>query len=110
MVETMVSDSHFQSQLASIMEILAKTAVLEIGKLVEESHAVFRREISRRISENEGLKKKCELLESELKASRKRSAEDRAEANHGPNKGIIYISPVTLTNIQHILQRLIGRQ
>ncbi|KAF5908799.1 RB-associated KRAB zinc finger protein-like, partial [Clarias magur] len=56
MVETMLSDSHFQSQLASIMEMLAKSAVLEIGKLVEESHAVFRREISRRISENQALK------------------------------------------------------
>lgn len=79
----MVSDTHFQSQLASIMEMLAKTAVLEIGKLVEESHAVFRREISRRISENEGLKKKCDLLESELKASRRRSAEESTEGNHG---------------------------
>ncbi|KAB5530678.1 hypothetical protein PHYPO_G00132120 [Pangasianodon hypophthalmus] len=85
MVETMVSDSHFQSQLASIMEMLAKTAVLEIGKLVEESHAVFRREISRRISENQGLKKKCDLLESELKESR-RSAQERAEAHNVPNK------------------------
>ncbi|KAK2836227.1 hypothetical protein Q7C36_014096 [Tachysurus vachellii] len=85
MVETMVSDSHFQSQLASIMEMLAKTAVLEIGKLVEESHAVFRREISRRISENEGLKKKCDLLESELKASR-RNPQDRAETHRAQNK------------------------
>ncbi|KAI5620918.1 zinc finger protein 382-like isoform X1 [Silurus asotus] len=81
----MVSDSHFNNQLASIMEMLAKTAVLEIGKLVEESHAVFRREISRRISENEGLKKKCDLLEIKLKASR-RSAQERGEAHNGPNK------------------------
>ncbi|KAF7690958.1 hypothetical protein HF521_011255 [Silurus meridionalis] len=80
MVENMVSDSHFHNQLASIMEMLAKTAVLEIGKLVEESHAVFRREISRRISENEGLKKKCDLLEIKLKASR-RSAQERGEAH-----------------------------
>ncbi|XP_062871520.1 uncharacterized protein LOC134333454 isoform X2 [Trichomycterus rosablanca] len=78
MVETMVSSSHFQSQLASIMEMLAKTAVLEIGKLVEESHAVFKRELSRRISENESLKNKCDLLESELRASR-RSAQKIAE-------------------------------
>lgn len=91
----MVSDSHFQSQLASIMEMLAKTAVLEIGKLVEESHAVFRREISRRISENEGLKKKCGLLESELKASR-RSAQDRAEANSVQNKGTRFLPNPTL--------------
>lgn len=99
MVETMVSDSHFQSQLASIMEMLAKTAVLEIGKLVEESHAVFRRELSRRISENEGLKKKCSLLESELKASR-RSTQDRAEAHSVPNKGRIFISFSTLKHSQ----------
>lgn len=96
MVETMVSDSHFQSQLASIMEMLAKTAVLEISKLVEESHAVFRREISRRISENQGLKKKCDLLESELKASRRSAQEGHAEGQadrapcNVPNKGTLF--------------------
>lgn len=81
MVEPMVSSSHFQSQLASIMEMLAKTAVLEIGKLVEENHVVFKRELSRRITENESLKNKCELLESELRASR-RSAQKIAELLH----------------------------
>ncbi|KAM9494368.1 uncharacterized protein Hap1MRO34_004304 [Clarias gariepinus] len=82
MVETMLSDSHFQSQLASIMEMLAKSAVLEIGKLVEESHAVFRREISRRISENQALKKKCDVLESELKANRRSAREREHETEH----------------------------
>ncbi|KAI4882415.1 hypothetical protein NFI96_025172 [Prochilodus magdalenae] len=71
-METMGSDSHFQTQLSSIMEMLAKTAVVEIGKLVEESHAVLRLEITRRISENESLKTKCDFLETELKATRRR--------------------------------------
>lgn len=71
-MEAMGSDSHFQTQLSSIMEMLAKTAVAEIAKLVEESHAMLRLEITRRISENESLKSRCGFLESELKGTRRR--------------------------------------
>ncbi|KAL7883673.1 hypothetical protein SRHO_G00013310 [Serrasalmus rhombeus] len=71
-MEAMGSDSHFQTQLSSIMEMLAKTAVAEIGKLVEESHAVLRLEITRRIGENQSLKSRCDFLEKELKATRRR--------------------------------------
>ncbi|XP_051995025.1 uncharacterized protein LOC127652736 [Xyrauchen texanus] len=61
----------FQTQLTSIMEILAKTAIVEIGKLFEENSSYVRLEISRHISVNETLKRKCNLLESELQAARK---------------------------------------
>ncbi len=53
------------------MEMLAKTAVMEIGKLFEENSLLLRLEISRCTNENESLKKKCNFLENELKSSRK---------------------------------------
>nr|XP_046188018.1 zinc finger protein 24-like [Oncorhynchus gorbuscha] len=52
------------------MEMLSKAAVVEIGKLVDECSAVLRSEISQQhMNENEALKKKCYLLEIELKTS-----------------------------------------
>ncbi|XP_016318606.1 RB-associated KRAB zinc finger protein-like isoform X2 [Sinocyclocheilus anshuiensis] len=57
----------FQTQLTSIMEIMARTAVAEIGKLFEENSLLLRLEISRCTNENESLKKKCHFLENELK-------------------------------------------
>ncbi|XP_038836790.1 gastrula zinc finger protein xFG20-1-like [Salvelinus namaycush] len=64
----MINRGSFQTQLASIMEMLSKAAVVEIGKLVDECSAVLRSEISQQhMNENEALKKKCYLLEIELK-------------------------------------------
>ncbi|KAM9474293.1 uncharacterized protein ACWYII_008646 [Salvelinus alpinus] len=64
----MINRGSFQTQLASIMEMLSKAAVVEIGKLVDECSAVLRSEISQHhMNENEALKKKCYLLEIELK-------------------------------------------
>ncbi|XP_072530509.1 uncharacterized protein [Salminus brasiliensis] len=92
-MEAMGSDSHFHTQLSTIMEMLAKTAVAEIGKLVEETHAMLRLEISQRMSENESLKSKCDFLEIELKATRRRlqasvdarfGSGSRAEGAHRP--------------------------
>ncbi|XP_059414721.1 zinc finger protein 567 [Carassius carassius] len=61
----------FQTQLTSIMDMLAKTAVVEIGKLFEENSLLLRLEISRCTNENESLKKKCHFLENELQCARK---------------------------------------
>uniref|UniRef100_A0A4W5Q4W9 C2H2-type domain-containing protein n=1 Tax=Hucho hucho TaxID=62062 RepID=A0A4W5Q4W9_9TELE len=67
-MNTMINRGSFQTQLASIMEMLSKAAVVEIGKLVDECSAVLRSEISQQhMNENEALKKKCYLLEIELK-------------------------------------------
>lgn len=63
----MINRGSFQIQLASIMEMLSKAAVVEIGKLVDECSSVLRSEISQHMNENEALKKKCYLLEIELK-------------------------------------------
>ncbi|XP_065141242.2 uncharacterized protein [Paramisgurnus dabryanus] len=61
----------FQTQLTSIMETLTKSAVVEIGKLVEENSLFLRLEITRCTRENESLLQKCRFLESELQSARK---------------------------------------
>ncbi|XP_057203157.1 uncharacterized protein LOC130562266 isoform X2 [Triplophysa rosa] len=61
----------FQTQLTSIMETMAKTAVAEISKLLEENCLFLRLEISRCTRENEALLQKCQFLEIELQATRK---------------------------------------
>ncbi|XP_051742097.1 zinc finger protein 16-like isoform X4 [Ctenopharyngodon idella] len=66
-----MNTSDFQTQLTSIMEIMARTAVAEISKLFEENSLLLRLEISRCTNENESLKKKCDFLESELQSARK---------------------------------------
>ncbi|CAJ1072864.1 zinc finger protein 582 [Xyrichtys novacula] len=55
----------FQSQLSSIMEMLAKAAVLEISKLWEDGLARVQVELRRRENEIETLNKKLKLMESE---------------------------------------------
>ncbi|XP_051742073.1 uncharacterized protein LOC127508314 isoform X2 [Ctenopharyngodon idella] len=66
-----MNTTEFQTQLTSIMETLAKTAVVELSKLFEKNSSFLRLEISRFSSENESLKKKCHFLESELQSARK---------------------------------------
>lgn len=61
----------FQTELTSIMETLAKTAVIEIGKLFQENSSLLRLEITRCTRENESLQQKCVFLEKELKVARK---------------------------------------
>ncbi|CAL8366196.1 unnamed protein product [Boreogadus saida] len=63
----------FQTELVSIMEILAKAAVAEINRRVDDSCAVFRLEISQSQSDIYVLKKKCDVMEAELKRSRIRA-------------------------------------
>ncbi|KAJ8272829.1 hypothetical protein GJAV_G00093920 [Gymnothorax javanicus] len=66
----------FQNQLLSIMEILAKAAVAEINRCVDDSCAVFRLEISQSQKEIETLKNKLQVLERELlKTRRQKTAE-----------------------------------
>ncbi|XP_015233806.1 PREDICTED: uncharacterized protein LOC107086995 [Cyprinodon variegatus] len=69
--------SSFHSQLASIMEVLANTAVAEICELVDSGYAVLQLEISRSRKENEVLRRKLRLME--LRAAR--SAALRAAAS-----------------------------
>lgn len=56
------------AQLASIMEVLANTAVAEICELVDNGYSVLQLEISRSRKENEVLRRKLRLME--LRAAR----------------------------------------
>ncbi|XP_068582229.1 zinc finger protein 91 [Cebidichthys violaceus] len=58
----------FHAQLASIMEVLANTAVAEICELVDSGYSVLQLEISRSRKENEVLRRKLRL--TELRAAR----------------------------------------
>ena len=51
------------AQLASIMEVLANTAVAEICELVDSGLAVLQLEVSRSRKENEALRRKLRLVE-----------------------------------------------
>ncbi|XP_055765080.1 uncharacterized protein LOC129841009 isoform X2 [Salvelinus fontinalis] len=67
----------FHTQLASIMEVLANSAVAEICKLVDDDYAVFRLEITQSQKENRGLRRKLQLLE--LKVARERAEKTMRE-------------------------------
>lgn len=55
----------FQSKLTSIMEMLAKAAVVEISKLWEDDFTLVQVELRRRDNEIEALNRKLLLLEKE---------------------------------------------
>lgn len=55
----------FQSKLASIMEMLAKAAVVEISKLWEDGFALIQVELRRRESEIKALNNKLMSMENE---------------------------------------------
>ncbi|KAJ8011527.1 hypothetical protein DPEC_G00059150 [Dallia pectoralis] len=59
-----------QTQLTSILDVLAKTAVADIAKLIDDNCAVLHFEISRSQNENEMLRRKLQLMENEFKISR----------------------------------------
>nr|XP_046181948.1 zinc finger protein 697-like [Oncorhynchus gorbuscha] len=61
----------FHTQIASVMEVLANTAVAEICKLVDDDYAVFRLEITQSQKENRAWQRKLQLLE--LKVARERA-------------------------------------
>ncbi|XP_022057864.2 zinc finger and SCAN domain-containing protein 2-like isoform X1 [Acanthochromis polyacanthus] len=63
-----MSPAAFHAQLASIMEVLANTAVAEIVELVDSGYSELQLEISRGRRENELLRRKLRLME--LRAAR----------------------------------------
>ncbi|XP_054479408.1 adult enhancer factor 1 [Anoplopoma fimbria] len=68
-----MQNSGFQSQLLSVMEVLAKAAVAEIHRSVDDSCAVLRLEVSQSRRDIELLRRKCEAMEAELRRSRRRA-------------------------------------
>ncbi|XP_023701140.1 uncharacterized protein [Paramormyrops kingsleyae] len=59
----MLYHTGFHEQLGSIMDKLAKAAMTEICRLVDDGYAVLRLEISQKQKENEDLKGKLKMLE-----------------------------------------------
>ncbi|XP_056442699.1 zinc finger protein Gfi-1-like isoform X1 [Gadus chalcogrammus] len=62
----MASRLAFQTQLASIMEVLANAAVAEICKLVDDDYAVVSLQMSQCQRENKALKRKLNLMELKM--------------------------------------------
>ncbi|XP_060762249.1 histone-lysine N-methyltransferase PRDM9-like isoform X2 [Neoarius graeffei] len=62
----------FQEQLLSVMEVLAKAATEEINRRVADSCAVIRLELSRSQRDIDSLKRKCQVMENELRKVRGR--------------------------------------
>ncbi|KAJ8269397.1 hypothetical protein COCON_G00120040 [Conger conger] len=80
-----------RSQLASIMDMLAKSAVAEISKLIDDGSAVWRLEMSRRLKENEALRRKVLLLERELELRATRGCGQEVEFAATEETDIIFI-------------------
>ncbi|XP_078120619.1 uncharacterized protein LOC144526825 [Sander vitreus] len=79
--------SSFGSQVAAIMDVLAKAAVAEITKLVEDGNVMLRLEMCRRDSEIQELKTSLKLMEVELcnaqEAAATRATQDKPEQTAG---------------------------
>lgn len=70
---TTMSQCGFQEQLLSVVEVLAKAATEEINRRVVENCALIRIELSRSQRDIDHLKKKCLLMEGELRKVRGRA-------------------------------------
>ncbi|XP_051571191.1 zinc finger protein 155-like isoform X5 [Myxocyprinus asiaticus] len=95
----------FQLQLSSIMEIMTKTAMEEICKLVNRDFAFLQQELSRVMSENTVLKDKMFCLESEVESTRITKLEPRAGSK-------IYRSICVQTEygVQPSIKRIFGKE
>ncbi|KAK9538367.1 hypothetical protein VZT92_003542 [Zoarces viviparus] len=80
----------FHAQLASIMEVLANTAVAEICELVDSGYSVLQLEISRSRKENEVLRRKLRL--TELRAARASALRAAVTAAAGSGNALLLAS------------------
>ncbi|XP_059410472.1 zinc finger protein 184 isoform X2 [Carassius carassius] len=94
----------FQTEIASVMEVLANAAVAEICKLVEDSYTELQLEISQTQKENNLLKKKLRVLEirdSFYRRARKQRNQSTALTKTGVNEkasGRISVKIASLCN------------
>ncbi|KAI5616521.1 zinc finger protein 805 isoform X4 [Silurus asotus] len=56
-----------QTRISAILDVLTKAAVAEISQLIQDDSAVYHREMKRREDEIDGLKKRLQVTEKELK-------------------------------------------
>ncbi|XP_040026331.2 uncharacterized protein LOC120815600 [Gasterosteus aculeatus] len=85
----------FQSKLTSIMEMLAKAAVVEISKLWEDGFALVQLELRRREGEIEALSRRLAVMESERAAGPSPPAASKLPR---PADGLIIHSVQTLSS------------
>ncbi|XP_054463306.1 zinc finger protein 813 [Anoplopoma fimbria] len=71
----------FRAQLAAVLDNLTKAALVEISNLADECSSVLHTEISLHKTENEALKKRCYLLEVQLRAAREVQTSYSAHVN-----------------------------
>ncbi|XP_056262941.1 zinc finger protein 721 [Pseudoliparis swirei] len=60
----------FRAQLAAVLDKLTKAALVEIGNIADECSSVLHTEITHHKTENETLKRRCYLLEVQLRAAK----------------------------------------
>ncbi|XP_041947784.1 zinc finger protein 45 isoform X1 [Alosa sapidissima] len=85
----MMSNSiDIQTQLASIMEVFAKSALAEMSKVIDNDSSLLRQEISRREREIEALWRRLQLTENELKSARQAQAQDKKSSVNLRSVGI----------------------
>uniref|UniRef100_UPI0037E81C22 zinc finger protein 436 n=1 Tax=Semicossyphus pulcher TaxID=241346 RepID=UPI0037E81C22 len=68
-----MENNSFHSDLLSVMDVLAKAAVAEINRRVDDSCAVLRLEVSQSRRDIDLLRRKCEVMEAELRRTRMRA-------------------------------------
>uniref|UniRef100_A0A8C2ZM66 C2H2-type domain-containing protein n=2 Tax=Cyclopterus lumpus TaxID=8103 RepID=A0A8C2ZM66_CYCLU len=99
----------FQSKLTSIMEMLAKAAVVEIGKLWEDGFALVQLELRRREGEIEALNRKLASMESERLSVQVQTGEppspSKREQRDPPCDGPIIDSVLTLLSDQSVVEK-----
>ncbi|KAL0966291.1 hypothetical protein UPYG_G00293450 [Umbra pygmaea] len=84
----------FSTQIAAIMDVLAKAAVAEITKLIDEGTVVLRLEMCRKENEIEGLQNSLQLMERELrKAQREVAARVRNDRQRSEGTVVGSMSP-----------------
>ncbi|XP_048867627.1 zinc finger protein with KRAB and SCAN domains 1-like [Brienomyrus brachyistius] len=79
----MLNCALFHSQIASIVEVLAKTAIAEICELVDNGYAALQTEISRSQKENKALKRELQTTKQRLAQQEKKNGSPQAPVNTG---------------------------
>ncbi|XP_075954860.1 uncharacterized protein LOC142956947 [Anarhichas minor] len=95
----------FQSKLTSIMEVLAKAAVVEISKLWEDGFALVQLELRRREGEIEALNRKLVLMENERLTSLSPPSSSKRELQPLTGDGPIIDSVQTLSCDQSVREK-----
>lgn len=76
-----------ESQLLSVMDVLVKAAVAEIGQLFSESSASLRLHLTQSLKENEALRMRMKVMRSELFSLRLQTRTNRPASRFSPGRG-----------------------